>query len=222
MEDYKNKPSDYFSHARLDMISFIPVNSNNRILEIGAAGGDTLLEIKRRNLAKEVMGVELMSVPNSNQNSPDIEKFIVGNVEQMELPFQEEYFDVVICGDVFEHLMDPWKLVEKISRLLKKGGVLITSIPNIRIKSALLKIYVKGDFRYTKDGIFDKTHIRFFCKKNMAELLTKSTDNMEIVNIKRNFDFTPNSKGNILNKLTFSLFEEFLALQFLFAVRKVK
>ena len=81
MEDYKNKPIDYFSHARLDMISFIPVNSNNRILEIGAAGGDTLLEIKRRNLAKEVIGVELMSVPNSNQNSPDIEKFIVGNVE---------------------------------------------------------------------------------------------------------------------------------------------
>ncbi len=218
MEGYRNKPIDYFAHARKDLISLIPKIDNCKLLEIGASGGGTLLEIKRSGLASEVVGIDLMTLENSLQQHQELDNFIVGNIEEIEIPYAENYFDVIICGDVFEHLVDPWKLVKRLSFHLKPGGYLITSIPNIRIKSAMTKIYFEGNFGYTEDGVFDKTHLRFFCKKNMRELLT--TDQLEIVSTRRNFDFTPGSKGSIFNKLTFNLFEEFLALQFLFLIKK--
>lgn len=218
MQQYLNKPDDYFTHARMDLISMIPKLENAKILEIGAGGGDTLLEIKRRGLAQEVTGIELNALPDSNQNHLQIDRFIIGNVEQIQIPSELNYFDVIICGDVFEHLVDPWQLVKRLSDHLKKGGFLITSIPNIRIKSALFKIFIKGDFRYTKDGTFDQTHLRFFCKKNMIDLLNLPT--LQTVHVKRNFDFHPRSMGYLFNSITINLFEEFIALQFLFLVKK--
>lgn len=221
MEFYSEKSNQYFSHARLDLISMIPRNANNKILEVGAGGGDTLLEIKRQGLAEEVTGIELIELANTNQKNSMIDRWIFANIENYELPFPPGSFDVIICGDVFEHLLDPWAVVGKLTILLKVGGSLITSIPNIRIKNALYKIYVKGDFGYTSEGTFDKTHLRFFCKKNMIQMLT--TENLQIVDIKRNFDLSPNNaRTKLINNLTLNLFEEFLALQFLFSVRRIK
>lgn len=221
MEFYNQKENQYFSHARFDMISMIPKNPNNKILEIGAGGGDTLVELKRQGLASVVAGVELMQLPGTQQKHATIDHWIFGNIESCDLPFEDEHFDVILCGDVFEHLIDPWAIVAKLTSFLKIGGCLITSIPNIRIKNALFKIYFKGDFGYTSEGTFDKTHLRFFCKKNMVQMLT--TESLQIVEIKRNFDLNPkNARTKFLNRITVNLFEEFLALQFLFAVKRLK
>jgi 2-polyprenyl-3-methyl-5-hydroxy-6-metoxy-1,4-benzoquinol methylase len=220
MKYYTEKKEDYFSHARRELISFIPKNPSNKILEIGAGGGDTLLEIKKLGLAKEVVGIELMELPGTKQNDRSIDQWIFADIEKYEFPFENETFDVIIAGDVFEHLVDPWKALRKITPLLKKGGLLITSIPNIRIKNAMFKIYFRGDFGYTAEGTFDKTHLRFFCKKNMIDML--STEELQITEVKRDFDFKKNSRPQIINALTFNLFEEFLALQFLFSVKRVK
>jgi len=221
MEFYVEKKEDYFSHPRLDIINLIPKNADNKILEIGAGGGDTLVEIKKQKLAREVIGVELMKLPGTKQSDPNIDQWIYANIENYDLPFEKESFDVIICGDVFEHLIDPWNIVNKLTPFLKIGGSLITSIPNIRIKNALYKIYFKGNFGYTTEGIFDKTHLRFFCKKNMMDMLT--TENLQVVEIKRNFDLNPeNSRTKFINRLTLNLFEEFLALQFLFVAKRIK
>ena len=220
MEFYTEKKIDYFSHPRMDLISLIPKSANNKILEIGAGGGDTLIEIKKQKLAQEVIGVELMQLPGTGQKDPSIDQWIYANIENYDLPFEKESFDVIICGDVFEHLLDPWRIVNKLTAFLKIGGSLVTSIPNIRIKNALYKIYVKGNFGYTSEGTFDKTHLRFFCKKNMMDMLT--TENLQIVDIKRNFDLNPeNARTKLINNLTLNIFEEFLALQYLFSVKRI-
>lgn len=219
MEHYNNKPKGYFNHARHDLISMIPKSSYSRVLEIGAGGGDTLLEIKRQKIADKIYGIELMQLPGSRQQSNSFEKFLIGDIEKMAMPFDDGYFDLIICGDVLEHLVDPWKMTEKISRLLKKGGLFLTSIPNIRVKSALVKIFLNGSFAYTSEGTFDRTHLRFFCKKDMIALV--EVHGLQIEAIRRSFDFNPGSKGQILNRLTFNIFEEFLALQFLFRLRKL-
>ncbi len=221
MEFYTEKKDAYFSHPRVDLINMIPKNPEGKVLEIGAGGGDTLVEIKKQNLAKEVTGIELMELPGTRQNDQSIDHWIKANIETYDFPFEKEYFDVIIFGDVFEHLVDPWNIIKRITPFLKIGGSLITSIPNIRIKNAFYKIYFKGDFGYTTEGTFDKTHLRFFCKKNMIELLT--TENLNIIDIKRNFDFNEkNARARVINKLTLNILEEFLALQFLFLVQRIK
>ena len=221
MEYYQSKKNTYFTNSRKDIIQLLKKNPESKILEIGAGGGDTLIEIKLRGLASEVWGVELFSLPNSNQKDESIDRFFISNIEKEFDFLPKNYFDAILCGDVLEHLVDPWTVVSQLTECLKIGGVFISSIPNIRIRSAFSKIYWKGDFSYTDAGTFDKTHLRFFCKKNMIELF--SSERLQVVKTFPNFDFNDNEKRfQILNRLTFRLFEEFLALQFLIISEKIK
>jgi 2-polyprenyl-3-methyl-5-hydroxy-6-metoxy-1,4-benzoquinol methylase len=220
MKIYADKSQEYFSSARLDLISFIPAKQNNKILELGAGGGDTLIQIKHMGLAAEVVGIELFDMPESNQRHAAIDKLIIGNVEYMELNLPENYFDAIICGDVLEHLIDPWAVVKKIVRFLKKDGVIIVSAPNLREYRILSQIVFKGDFSYTKAGIMDKTHLRFFCKKNLIELL--DTPALKVEQVASNIDTYPaTTKTKIFNALTFNLFYDFFVTQFYLVARKV-
>jgi 2-polyprenyl-3-methyl-5-hydroxy-6-metoxy-1,4-benzoquinol methylase len=219
---YKKKEREYFSHVRTDVISLLPVQPNQKILEVGAGGGNTLLYIKENKLAGEVMGVEMMKLTDSNQQHPLIDKFQVANIEHENIDAPEEYFDIIICADVLEHIADPWKCISGISRHLKKGGRLIVSIPNIREFKTLFRIAFLGDFRYdVKGGILDNTHLRFFCKKNILQLM--STDSLSPVYCKPNFllkEVPQGRKRRMINRLTLGLFVNFLAIQYLCVAEK--
>src|SRR5215212_9825648 len=130
--DYSVKDQGYFSNLRMDIISLVPADPHQRFLEVGAGSANTLLYIKENHLAAEVMGVELMDIPGSNQQHKLIDKFQLANIEQDNIDAPQEYFDVIICADVFEHLVDPWAAIKKVAGHLKKEGRLIVSMPNIR------------------------------------------------------------------------------------------
>jgi 2-polyprenyl-3-methyl-5-hydroxy-6-metoxy-1,4-benzoquinol methylase len=220
LQHYAAKESNYFANIRRDIISLIPSNANQKILEIGAGAGNTLLFIKENKMAAEVMGVELMEFAESNQTHPLIDKFQIANVEHENIQAPENYFDVLICADVLEHLVDPWSMVEKLTRYLKKDGLMIVSIPNIREWKTLSRLVFRGSFKYqSSGGIMDRTHLRFFCKKDACELL--NTSQLTTIYYKPNFMLLPEGrKRRIFNYVTFRLFEEFLAIQYLFIARK--
>jgi SAM-dependent methyltransferase len=50
---------------------------------------------------------------------------------QDDIPFDEKYFDCVICQEIIEHIENPWLLMRKVKRVLKVGGSLIVTTPNI-------------------------------------------------------------------------------------------
>jgi len=168
---YKEKENQYFSKIRKELLELIPIKNRNGImLEVGAGTGETLLYAKKNNYAKKIYGIELMEIPNSNQNSKEFESFTIGNIENITLNFKKNYFDVILFGDVLEHLVDPYRVLLDLKKYLKNDGVVIASIPNIRNWKVLKKIFLDGDFKYEESGILDKTHLRFFCKKNIIEL----------------------------------------------------
>jgi 2-polyprenyl-3-methyl-5-hydroxy-6-metoxy-1,4-benzoquinol methylase len=218
MNYYDNKEKDYFTGTRLDVISLLPNNPNQKILEIGAGGGDTITYIKKNKLAKEVVGFELFEIPNSNQLNPEIDRFIFGNIESSDILEEENYFDVIILADVLEHLLDPWNVFLKVKKYLKKDGVILVSLPNVREINTLLKIAILGDFRYNEGGVLDKTHLRFFCKKNMMKML--NTEHTHIISSHPSFKFNKDQwKRKLYNSFSFGLFEEFLTFQYLFLVK---
>ncbi len=218
MNYYNLKESSYYSGTRLDIISFLPKNPNQNILEIGAGGGNSLCFIKENNLAKEVVGVELFELQGTNQNNPLIDQFIFSNIEEFNLSLSQNYFDVIILGDILEHLVDPWKTLTYIRKFLKKNGTILISLPNIREINSLLKIFWLGDFKYGNDGVLDKTHLRFFCKKNMLELFNNS--NLSIQSSNPAFKIRSDRKcRRTINQLTLGLFEQLLAIQYVFELK---
>lgn len=219
---YTLKDPGYFAHVRMDIISLLPQDPGQKILEIGAGSGNGLVYIKERKMATEVMGVELMEMPGSNQQHPAIDRFQVANIETDVIDAKENYFDTIICADVLEHLADPWTAVDKISRHLKPKGLMIVSIPNIREVKTIFQILFKADFRYEPSGgIMDKTHLRFFCKKNIRQLL--STRDLSVVYCIPNFllKVVPEGrKRRIINFLTLGLLKDLLTVQYIFIAQK--
>uniref|UniRef100_E6Q525 Methyltransferase type 11 domain-containing protein n=1 Tax=mine drainage metagenome TaxID=410659 RepID=E6Q525_9ZZZZ len=47
------------------------------------------------------------------------------------LPFDDACFDVAIFGEVIEHLVDPDAALQEISRVLRPGGYLVLTTPNL-------------------------------------------------------------------------------------------
>lgn len=221
MRMYQGKSKKYFSNPRYDLISLIPGREGNRVLEVGAGSCDTLCEIKRSGLAMEVTGIELVSLPGTMQHDPLIDRLIIGDIEKMDPGLSEKYFDVIICGDVLEHLTDPWSMMKKIANYLKDDGVIIISVPNIREYHIMYRIFFLGDFRYTDQGILDKTHLRFFCKKNIIEML--SATGFEPVSVNPIFRFDrAQRKNRILDMFTFGIIRDFLTAQYVIVSHKKK
>jgi SAM-dependent methyltransferase len=167
---YEGKERGYFTAARLDLLGMLPPGGGLRLLEIGAGDGATLRAAKALGLASYAVGVDLIEPAPAPPGTPDVDRFLSGNFEAMELDLPLEHFDAVLCADVLEHLVDPWKAVATLARHLRPGGLFLSSIPNVRNHRALRAIVLQGDFRYADAGLLDRSHLRFFCRRNIREM----------------------------------------------------
>ena len=216
--NYQNKNEDYYKHIRTDVVSLISKKQDCKILEIGAGFGATLSHLKTTGVAKEVVGLDI-SIDKDLIDINTIDNFIIGNIEELNLEQYNNYFDVIILADVLEHLINPKEVLEKVASYINNDGEILISIPNFRHKSAIYKVFFKGNFSYEESGLFDYTHLRFFCKKNIKELVLNSGLNIDTC-ISSLALYKQKSFSKIFNIITFKLFEEFLTVQYLVRAKK--
>jgi len=209
--NYKNE--SYYSNVRIDLVSLVTKKDNFKVLEIGAGYGETLRYLKEKKNAEEVVGFDLNYDESKKDSYNQIDKFIFGDIEKVSLDTYPNYFDVIILADVLEHLENPNKVLKKLKHNLKKDGEIISSIPNIRTLNALYKIYFKGNFSYEDEGLFDNTHLRFYCKKDMITLFNKSGFKVSYIESALK-NYKEKSIRKSINNMTFGLFEEFLTTQY--------
>lgn len=218
MNDYKVKSATYYSNLREDVLAYVPNITSAKMIDIGCSSGNLLCYLKQNNQIEEAVGVDFMAIPNSNQQSPLIDLFIIADLQQQQLSVAQNYFDIMVCADVLEHLVDPWAVLQYLKTLLKKEATLIVSLPNIQEYTALKNIVLKGDFKYAASGILDKTHMRFFCKKNIKALVLQA--GFIIETCQPSFKTgNAHKKRKIINTLTFGIFEQFLAQQYIVVAR---
>jgi 2-polyprenyl-3-methyl-5-hydroxy-6-metoxy-1,4-benzoquinol methylase len=82
-------------------------------------------------------------------------------------------FDVVLMGDVLEHLANPGKVLNRVRPLLRESGYLVISLPNALHWVTRLG-FLSGHFEYTSFGTLDFTHLRFFTAESATELIEES------------------------------------------------
>ncbi len=102
----------------------------HKILDVGCGSGDITLELIKVMKVKEAIGIDLTeeSIETCKRKGIDARKV---DVEKDRLPFEDNYFDVVFCLEVIEHLYDPIHLLMETRRILKSGGFLVISTPNL-------------------------------------------------------------------------------------------
>ena len=216
---YEDKTDGYFSYCRTDLLDFVPRKKGNRILEIGAGSGETLLKAKEMGLAEEIVGIELQTIEKSNQSHPKMDRFIIGDIERMDLDFEENYFDVILCGDVLEHLVDPWQCLQKLRSYVREGGIIIASIPNVRYWKISMGLLFGGRWDYTDSGVLDRSHLRYFVKNTILDMFDDA--GFKIQNIKQS---GPQRKWGLaswaLNGLTFGIFSDLLTVSYVIVASK--
>ena len=200
----------YYDSIRSDIKPLLP-GKVDRVLEIGCGTGNTLAWIKQTQASKWVAGVEL------NENAAEkakstLDAVYCGNIENMSLPIPDGSLDLILCLDVLEHLVDPWKLMKRLHVLLKPGGSVIASIPNVRNFRVVLPLVFRGRWDYAPDGLLDKTHLRYFTRKTALALMESAGMSVDLAMVT---GMEKGSKSRIANIITFSLFKDYFVVQYL-------
>ena len=86
------------------------------------------------------------------------------------LDLDDQSFDVVVAGELLEHLRDPRRLVGEVRRVLRSGGTFVASVPNAyRLKGRLL-------FLFGRPPENDPTHLQMFSAADVRALLAGFDD----------------------------------------------
>lgn len=153
---YQSKINDpYSSHSVI--LARVGDGKGKRLLDVGSAQG--LLAQKFTERGFEVTCIE---------GSPDLaalgkdkcHEMIVADLDKP-LPKLHGQFDVIVYGDILEHLRNPMEVFTGFNRSLRPGGRVIVSVPNVAHLWVRLNLLL-GRFHYGDRGILDRTHLRFF------------------------------------------------------------
>lgn len=214
---YARKEANYFSNARQEILPLLP-SKFSKIFELGCGDGSTLQMIKSYFDVSFCAGFDIddRSIAIARQH---LDLAVPGNIEFTEPPEAVRDIDVILCLDVLEHLVDPWRVVRMLHERLSDSGVIIASIPNVRYFRVSLPLLFKGSWELADAGILDRTHLRFFVKKTAIDLMTSSGLHLHKL---QPLGLEVGRKARLVNMATFGIFEELLAPQYLARVGRTE
>jgi len=184
------KDTEYYKKVRSEMLVFIP-ESAKTILEIGCGSGNFSAQLVKEGV--ETWGVEPFE-ESAKEAKQKLTKVLFGTLDETLKDLPDNYFDVIVMNDVIEHLLEPWDDIVNLKAKLKKEGVLVTSIPNVRYSKNLFKMIFKRDWKYTDDLILDRTHYRFFTKRSIKRMYKDcgyNIQSIEGINTTKSFLYFP-------------------------------
>lgn len=207
---------------RYDLLKFIS-GENLEILDVGCATGINGKFLRDKKIASVVDGVEL-DIDMARIAQKYYRNVFVGDMNSTnfltELESQNNQYDVIICGDVLEHLVHSDSVVSILKDKLKSKGKMIVSLPNVAHWELLIQVYYKGTFPRNERGIFDKTHLSWYTKQDAIALFTRQ--NMEVFNYIPKYRYRDSSSKKSLIRfgLLKLFFKKLVTFQHILIVQK--
>ncbi|MDD5074103.1 MAG: class I SAM-dependent methyltransferase [Candidatus Shapirobacteria bacterium] len=170
------------------------IGSNKKVLDVGCGRGEIGYLLKQKN--NQVFGVDISpGAVRAARRAGVAAKTI--DLEEAKIPFQQK-FDVVLAGEIIEHIFDTESFLKKLSGALKDGGDLIITTPNLASLGRRLLLLVGQNPLVETDINPDLNragHIRYFVKKTLFTILAKN--GFRIVNFYSDIvNFCPSGKIN--------------------------
>ncbi|HKP98312.1 MAG TPA: class I SAM-dependent methyltransferase [Fibrobacteria bacterium] len=208
-----------YTGLRADILSLVPAKPR-RVLDLGCATGE-MGRYLADTFGAEVWGVEydgamaqvarpkLRDVWRADLNKDSLSAFPHG-----------EAYDLIVCGDVLEHLVDPWRVLRDAAGLLRSGGHIVASLPNIGHFTTLMHLALLREWPYRDRGIHDRTHLRFFTRRNLIQLYRQA--GLEVEAEKRNLRLWESGSpvDGLARLADFPPFRSFVTFQYIHRLRK--
>lgn len=146
------------------------VGQGKKVLEIGAGPGSiTKHLVEAGGCTVTALEIDKDAIKKLSQYTNKIYPADLNDKAWPDLLAEEGAFEVVVAGDVLEHLYDPWMTLKLMKGLLADNGCIVVSLPHVG-HSAVVACLLSEDFNYGDWGLLDRTHIRFFGLKNIQSL----------------------------------------------------
>ena len=222
MPSYQLKDDRYSSHSLI--LSSLGKGDGRRLLDVGAADGFLAEKLTAQ-------GFEVTCIEGDTSLAAKAEgkcsRLIVADLDETP-PQLSGKFDVIVYGDILEHLKDPLRVITALNANLKPDGIVIVSVPNVShlwVRWQLLR----GRFEYTDRGILDRTHLRFFTLKSFQRFLADA--HLQILRMYSTpvplpLVVAPKFQGSLfrtvhaINALSARIWKTLLAYQFLAVARR--
>ena len=203
---------------RSDVERLLPPGVHS-VLDVGCSVGALGASIKASTGA-QVTGIEY-SPAMAAEAEKVLDRVFVGDATAVidGSTLEGMQFDAIIFADVLEHLPDPWLVLRRAVRLLTPGGRIIASLPNIRHLSTIYHLVVLGYWPYRDRGIHDRTHLRFFTRRNVLELFRSANLEIESVDAKYRLVERPHRINRFAKYFALPGLRGFLAFQYLVTAR---
>jgi methionine biosynthesis protein MetW len=146
------------------------VGTGKRVLELGCSTGYMSQYLTGKRNCR-VTGVEVDEYA-ARQAAEFCQKVLVRDLNRSDwmVDLAKNSFDVVLMGDVLEHLADPQKVLIQIRDLLSVNASIVVCLPNALHWVTRLKLLL-GRFDYQEGGTLDHTHLRFYTVKTARQLI---------------------------------------------------
>lgn len=214
------KPEGYYGHVSPLVLELLAPPPGARVLDIGCGEGALGALLKREDPRAFVAGIEVHE-PAAARARDVLDEVFAADVETWEPPVRyQRSFDRVVFSDVLEHLVDPEAAVRTAAALLRPGGAIVASIPNVRWLPIVRDLALRGDWIYRPEGVLDETHLRFFTRRSMIALFQRC--GLQIEECRPAINAPWGVMGAVLRRLArwFVTFEELCAIQYLLRARR--
>lgn len=167
----------YFGNVNTTLLDVVDPGAR-RICEFGCGSGGLARAIRQRCPGVYYVGVEL--VAEQLELARDVlDLALARNLDavpdwssdaELCAALPDGSFDHVIFGDVLEHLYNPLAVLRQAVVRLSVGGSALVCIPNVQHWSVFVQL-MRGSWPQMDEGLFDRTHIRWFALADMVRLL---------------------------------------------------
>lgn len=145
------------------------VGWNARVLDVGCSTGFLGEALAAQGCTVTGVEVDPEAAAEARKHLDDVVEADLNATSLADL-FRGREFDVVVFGDVLEHLVDPDVVLRSSVPLLAAGGAVVISIPNVNHGSLRLAL-LQGRWEYGETGLLDRTHLRFFTRESVVRMV---------------------------------------------------
>jgi SAM-dependent methyltransferase len=154
-----------------------------RVLDVGVGSGVLGRELQQLGFSN-LVGIEVDESTRDRASALGCYQRVVPSIEDSQVG---DGYSHALLMDVIEHVADPQRLLTEVCGKICPGGTILISVPNVT-HWALRVMLLFGYFRYAERGPLDRTHLRFFSKSVLTEV---------IEGIRRDPQSVPNSPSEL-------------------------
>lgn len=140
--------------------------ANGKILDVGCGDAQLYIYLKKYNPNSYTYYAIDIDFKHPNKFKGAHLKAL--DVSKDKLPYPDEFFDYIICSHIIEHLENPWHAMRELTRVMKKGGLMLFALPNNYSIYARIKYVL---FMNLPAYTLTNNHYSLFTKDTMTKLL---------------------------------------------------